>query len=321
MSSDIKYTAFLSHSSKDIRDVTVIRDYLETCCGYTCFMSGRDLEHSSEWQRQLVDAMDSSRIFIYVHSGASNASSEVAREINYFADKCRRPILVYRLSDVQYASDRSYYLQSINYIDSLVSARDGLPALAADVRNALERSRIDGRHQDISHTKLFFRKYKVPVFVAVAVLIMVSLLAVFEKVTEKRKTAAADTAYSICLGCLDSAERYLETEDSLQFVLPSLDSAMTIYNKTVSRYGDSYMEQIDFEGKRQEYVNSLESILSGCTNAVKSVFPMVRLFSESEADTAVAQMRCDIEKINLINSILGRAADEEIETIKKSIIK
>ena len=63
----MSYTAFISHSNKDLKALHAVREYLESK-GFSCFASERDLLHNAGWQSQLVEAMDASSMLVYIHS-------------------------------------------------------------------------------------------------------------------------------------------------------------------------------------------------------------------------------------------------------------
>lgn len=309
------YTAFISHSTKDAKAVEEIRKYLEGC-GYACFVSNRDLMHNAAWQEQLVSAMDSSSMLIYVHSASSNASAEVCREINYFADRCHRPILVYRIDDEPYNSDRSYYLQSINYIDSLDKASSGLGQLAANVKATLE-----GRATQTYRQKgMGLRKTLLPILIPVFVVIALAAagFAMYQKV-HRTELARVEACRAESEALLDEASACLENEDSLAVGLGYIDRAEAVMAgcdglKTVEK-----VEKPDFQQQREDYLSAVSEIRTSKINTVKGLYEPLKFASKEHLDQFTGPILSTIEDVRRLDTLLGLEADDEIETIYTKI--
>ena len=245
----MKYVAFISHSNKDGKALHSVREYLEKC-GFSCFASERDLRHNANWQTQLVDAMDNSSMLVYLHSRAANDSAEVSREINYFADKCHRPILVYRLDDVPYNKDRAYYLQSINYIDSLLRPEDGLDRLADNVRNTLNG--LPAQLLDDPAARRRRKLLRIGLPILAAILLAVGLLGFHAWEKKEMRTLLAESA-----GILARAEDWLAREDSLAFVLPAIDRAEEKVRQCDRLLTVTPSGQPDFEAVREQALQTI----------------------------------------------------------------
>jgi len=308
----MKYTAFISHSTKDLKALHAIRQYLEDC-GFSCFASERDLLHNANWQMQLVEAMDSSEMLIYVHSKNSNVSAEVSREINYFADKCHRPILVYRLDDVAYNSDRAYYLQSINYIDSLDGPGNGLAQLEQNVRNTLQGVPAEWKGKSSGFKWRQVRRMLIP---ALVLLLLVGGYAGFrsyEKGKSERLQAESDAL-------LSKSEEWLAQEDSLEFVMAGIDSAEALMGQCARLRTVPAPEGPDFQEIRDRSLETLSAIRTRRINTVKALYEPLKYASRENSAASKEVIRENVETVHRLDTLLGLPADEEIERIMNRII-
>lgn len=306
-----KYTAFISHSNKDLKALHSVREYLESC-GYACFASERDLKHNAGWQAQLVEAMDSSDMLIYMHSKNANESAEVGREINYFADKCHRPIIIYRLDDVAYNRDRAYYLQSINYIDSLVNPEDGLEQLAANVRHTLEGQQAEGLANNPGKARILLRRAAIPLLAAALLLCAFLGFHAFEKgkVNRLQQQGAA---------LVSRVEGWLASEDSLEYVLPAIDEAEDLYARSSGMVTAKAPEAPDLSGIRESALKTLSDIRERRINTVKALYEPLKFVSKENSAASVGVISSNIMMIHRLDSLLGVPADGEIELIENNI--
>lgn len=307
----MKYTAFISHSNKDGKALHAVREYLEKC-GFPCFASERDLRHNANWQTQLVDAMDDSRMLIYLHSKSSNDSAEVSREINYFADKCHRPILIYRLDDVPYNKDRAYYLQSINYIDSLLRPEDGLERLADNVRNTLNGLPAEMLDNPSARLRRRLLRTGLPILAGILLAAGIWGFHAFEK--KKMGTLLAESE-----AILARTEGWLAREDSLEYILPAIEQAEDRVRqcdrlKTVSPTG-----QPDFQGIREQALQTLSEIRGRRIETVKALYEPLKYTSKESGAASVEVIRTNIGIIDVLDSLLDRPMDKDIELIKNNI--
>ena len=309
--SDMEYIAFISHSNKDAKALHAVREHLESC-GFACFASERDLLHNAGWQAQLVEAMDASRMLVYIHSRNSNESAEVGREINYFADKCHRPILVYRLDDVPYNRDRAYYLQSINYIDSLINPSDGLEQLADNVRHTLEGQPAEGFESNPGKARILLRKMLVP---ALAVILLLSCGIGFH-LWEKGKAGRLQEEGAAALSRVDG---WLVQEDSLEFVMPCIDEAENLYGQYSGLLTVKAPESPDFQEIRDRSRQTMEEIRERRINTVKALYEPLRYASKKNIEASAAVIASNIERISVLDSLLGLPRDKDIELIINSI--
>jgi hypothetical protein len=307
----MKYIAFISHSNKDAKALHAVREYLESC-GYACFASERDLMHNAGWQSQLVEAMDSSDMLVYLHSKNANDSAEVGREINYFADKCHRPILVYRLDDVAYNRDRAYYLQSINYIDSLISPEAGLDQLAANVRHTLEGMPAEGLADNPGKARILLRRAAIPLL---AVFLLLCAFLGFHAF-EKGKAARLQEQGA---GLLSRVDGWLAQEDSLELILPAVQQAEDLYTRSSGMLTVKAQDTPDFAMVRDWVSESLSEIRERRISTVKALYEPLKYASKENAAASSDIILSNIGKIHQIDDLLGLPTDEVIESIENQI--
>lgn len=112
----MKYDVFISYSSIDRKAAEAICGYLESN-GLRCFIDYRDIPRGAMWARVLPGAIRESGMMLALFSSNYNHSLQVERELS-IADKEGMNILPFRLADVPYEGLKSYYFESLNWIDA-----------------------------------------------------------------------------------------------------------------------------------------------------------------------------------------------------------
>lgn len=112
----LKYDVFISYSRADRKVAEGLCGYLEAN-GLRCFIDYRDIPRAAVWARVLPEAIRGSGMMVAVYSDNYNKSMQVERELS-IADKSGIPVLPFRLSDVPFEGLKSYYFESINWIDA-----------------------------------------------------------------------------------------------------------------------------------------------------------------------------------------------------------
>ena len=307
----MKYVAFISHSNKDAKALHMVREHLESC-GFACFASERDLMHNAGWQAQLVEAMDASDMLVYLHSRNANESAEVGREINYFADKCHRPILVYRLDDVAYNRDRVYYLQSINYIDSLSDPSEGLGQLAENVKHTLDGQSLLKQGGGAARSGRLLRKMLVPALAAIVLIVCGLGFHSWEK--KKVRTLQEQGA-----GILSRVDGWLADEDSLEFVMPAIDEAEDVFGRSDGFLTVKAPDAPDFPEIREKSIQTMNEIRTRRINTVKALYEPMKYASRENGAASTGPIMANIEKIHVLDSLLGLPSDGDVEDILNKI--
>ena len=128
---EIKYDVFISYSRADQKVAEGVCGYLEAN-GLRCFIDYRDIPRAAVWARVLPDAIRGSGMMVAVFSPNYNKSLQVERELS-IADKAGIPVLPFRISDVPFEGMKSYYFESINWIDAFPEPEKVFGNLLSDV--------------------------------------------------------------------------------------------------------------------------------------------------------------------------------------------
>ena len=114
--SERKYDIFISHSTKDIEIIEDLCHYLEERSLH-CFVAYRDVPKGKDWGEYIVKAIEDCKVFVYVHTQASNKSEETTRELNLaFGAECL--VIPFRIENIEYIEAKKYRLTNINWLDA-----------------------------------------------------------------------------------------------------------------------------------------------------------------------------------------------------------
>jgi len=113
---------FISYSSKDQKIVEGLSHYLEER-GIRCFVAYRDIPKGKVWASVITEAIENCQMMVVVFSKDFNISEQVDREIELCAEE-KKPILTFRIQDVQFAGAKKYYLKNLNWIDAFPNPRE-----------------------------------------------------------------------------------------------------------------------------------------------------------------------------------------------------
>lgn len=106
---------FICYSRKDLEQVKGLCDLLNTM-GISYWIDVNGTYSGENYKKVIVDAIERAKILLFVSSANSNASPNVAKEID-LADKMKKRILPIRLDDAPYARQIAYDMTSVDYID------------------------------------------------------------------------------------------------------------------------------------------------------------------------------------------------------------
>jgi AAA+ ATPase superfamily predicted ATPase len=106
---------FVSYSNLDKEFTDQLCHSLEEQ-GYPCWMAPRDILPGAKYAEAIIDAINSSKVFLLVLSANSNSSSQVSKEIERAASK-DIPIIPVRLDDVALSKSMEYYISNCQWID------------------------------------------------------------------------------------------------------------------------------------------------------------------------------------------------------------
>jgi len=116
---------FISHAGDDASVAVEVCALLEKR-GLKCWMAPRDVDAGSVWDEAILDAIETSRVFLLILSKSANDSQYVKNEVNR-AFSQRKPIVTFRLEDVIPGRSLELYLARHHWTDAFP------PPLAARV--------------------------------------------------------------------------------------------------------------------------------------------------------------------------------------------
>jgi TolB-like protein len=122
---------FISYSSKDREKAKKLAEQLQGL-GYSTWMDVSDLEPSSRWSTEIVEAIEMCRILALLLSRASLASENVVKELSLAAEK-KKHILPIVLEKTKLNPDFEYHLAGLQHtsIDNLNAIVRALEHLAS----------------------------------------------------------------------------------------------------------------------------------------------------------------------------------------------
>jgi Tol biopolymer transport system component len=107
---------FISHAGDDASVAVEVCALLERR-GLKCWMAPRDVAAGSVWDEAILDAIESSRVFLLILSRSANQSQFVKNEVNR-AFSQSKPIVTFRLEDVPPGRSLELYLARHHWTDA-----------------------------------------------------------------------------------------------------------------------------------------------------------------------------------------------------------
>jgi hypothetical protein len=113
----ITFDVFVSHSSKDktVADATCAA--LEAA-GIRCWIAPRDVTPGHSYGEDLIDALDACRVMVLVFSSSSNASPQIAREVERCVSR-GVTIVPLRIENVVPTKAMAYFVGSVHWLDAM----------------------------------------------------------------------------------------------------------------------------------------------------------------------------------------------------------
>ncbi len=107
---------FISYSTKDHVAAEAVVAHVERA-GLKAWFAPRDVPVGTAYGEAIIQAIDGARALVLLLSSHSNASEQVAREVEH-ADKKRLPIFPLRLEDVMPQGSLEYFVSSVQFLDA-----------------------------------------------------------------------------------------------------------------------------------------------------------------------------------------------------------
>ncbi|MGN1372495.1 MAG: TIR domain-containing protein [Candidatus Coproplasma sp.] len=126
---------FISYSSNDKNLAKTVWDYL-TGRGFSCWMAPQSLKAGKDYPSQIVEGIRNCSAFILLSSENTNRSEHVSNEVATAFD-ARKPLVVFRLEDVDFTDEYMYYLKRKHWIDGFTNMENALEQLYAALTSIL----------------------------------------------------------------------------------------------------------------------------------------------------------------------------------------
>lgn len=112
----MNHDVFVSYSSKDKGVAEAVCRSLEEE-GVRCWIAPRDIRPGEEYADAIIEALNSSRVFLVILSEESNASPQVRREVERAVSKDLQ-ILTFRIDNTLLSKAMEYYLSNRHWLDA-----------------------------------------------------------------------------------------------------------------------------------------------------------------------------------------------------------
>lgn len=152
---------FISYSTKDKNAANAICHELESN-GLKCWIAPRDIQGGVEYAQEIIDGIENSKILVLVFSKNSQASPYVTNEIANAFEK-NKPIISYKIDETMPRDKMEYYLADKHWLESYPDYKNLFKTLVRDAKRLID---------DIPNPPGFFDKYKIPIIIAVALILI-----------------------------------------------------------------------------------------------------------------------------------------------------
>lgn len=172
---------FISYSTKDTEIAEKACNHLEDN-GFACWMAPRDIKTSANYAEEIMDALENVKLVVLILSESSSVSPYVLEEIDktYNRDK---PILPFRIDDVNPDGSMGFYLMHYQWLDASSNPESFFDKMVADSRRLIALAgappvppEIPDHHRSPEPPeppKPGYLKYKVPIVLAVILVVAV----------------------------------------------------------------------------------------------------------------------------------------------------
>ena len=134
---------FISYSSKDVDLANKIVEYLEGH-GYPCWIAPRNITSGHDYTDMINDAIQNCRAVVLLVSGRALRSQWVKKEIST-AVSYDKPILPYRVANVEITGGFQFLLNNVQWIDATGNPSGHLPDLVDGLEQRLPTTSAPGR--------------------------------------------------------------------------------------------------------------------------------------------------------------------------------
>jgi hypothetical protein len=112
----MQHTVFISYSSHDRRTAFATCQALEER-GFRCWIAPRDVRPGRPYAAEIIDGIESSRVFVVVLSANANESVHVESEVERAKNK-RVPIIPFRIENVPLSKSLELFMATTHWLDA-----------------------------------------------------------------------------------------------------------------------------------------------------------------------------------------------------------
>lgn len=166
---------FISHSSKDASIAQELCNVIESG-GHECFLAPRNIRSGYEYAAEIISGIDRADVLLLLLSENANSSPHILREIERAVSRSI-PIMVYKLEDVVLSKSLEYFLMTDQWMDAKNSSHEYLLNCLNDLANNTSTA-IQSRTTAVTQEVQKKSGKRVPVFFAIAAVILISVIIV-----------------------------------------------------------------------------------------------------------------------------------------------
>jgi hypothetical protein len=171
----MSHVVFISYAREDAAAANAIVDHLQRN-GISCWIDSKALaeQHGAHWRREIVAAIEQSKVMIVVFSAHANASKYVASEVECGFDQDGLGIIPFRIEDVSPQDSLKLCLPANQWLDAFPVYEDHLGRLTNSVCRLLDMpvnaaggtgigtSPVSVVRWLVAHTKHLVRRFVTP---------------------------------------------------------------------------------------------------------------------------------------------------------------
>ena len=113
---------FISYSQNDKAQADAVCSRLESA-SMNCWIAPRDISPSRDWAEEIIDAINSAAVMVFIFSSSSNTSPQVRREIERAVHKGVN-VLPFRIEDVTPSKSLEYFISTQHWLDACTGSFD-----------------------------------------------------------------------------------------------------------------------------------------------------------------------------------------------------
>ncbi len=156
----MSHDVFISYSHKDKATADAVCATLESK-GIRCWIAPRDILPGMDWGEAIIDAINTTRVFVLVFSSNANASRQIKREVERAVSK-GLPVIPLQIEDVPMSKSLEYFISSPHWLDAITPPMEKhLNYLAETVKLLLNRNQSNAI-EDEDFNKYYSRPEPAP---------------------------------------------------------------------------------------------------------------------------------------------------------------